>query len=192
MNITNEFEQLLYSKFKNCLLDWKEELRADTNLITFVCGEDSNFCQASFLLSYNTFSHYRNRVAQVGEAEAKWVPAEWICHFLAETPKTDNELELWHYWCRAHSIPVDDDLTNDPYSTGQTIYEVEPLFGASASLCGQIAQQLHTEGTIIEVFGRVLPIYITDAEGLIDRKETLQANGSQVIEEFAEFSKDWD
>ncbi len=187
-----QFTDLIYEKFRRTILSWDTTLANDIYVIEIFCG-DNGLSQGDFLLAYNTETYYKSQVAIAGQDDAKWSPSEWLCDYQASTPETVEELSLWVQWCESVGVEIDSELTHSPYNREKRIiYGAASLASACSALGEEIARRLHEEQIIQSKFGRDVPIFIVEGEGIVNVKATLAANPqNNALNEFVEYTKTW-
>jgi hypothetical protein len=174
--------------------EWDEQKRADIYVLALcVVGyvgswneQDQEIEMQSVIdLIYNTQSHLENQNA----ASAKWHSGEWKWSRTTQIPSVPfkaklnfEELSLRDAWCETQGlIPTGQD------EAGVKQYEPTAIYSATFQLCRHVVSKLQDTGALVDLFGKSVPVLITDTEGIIDMDATEAANPPNIFAEVREF-----
>ncbi|MGS2763146.1 hypothetical protein [Sinomicrobium sp. M5D2P9] len=174
---------------------------ADIYAISFwYANEDDNPRHPKIILSYNTMSNYRNRVADASsEMEAKWNYAFWLQNDIAEIGGENDE--LLKSWFREtpyfYSDLEDEEAEEDEAEEDEALFDKLLEYGNGFNrefidVIILLIQRLFREKVIERKFGKSIPVLLHRLEysdktiGWVKR-----ANPVRLTNEFVKACESW-
>lgn len=170
------YEQMLYDRFAQSILDWDTARYPDIYAISMLCttfysrdaDEKEVAIQGQVSLSFNTLSHCETQIERAASAEeATWNFAFWLQNISAGVPRDFpyagepplEELALRDAWCGSLGIPA-----AGADEGGRPTYNEPRLYEALRGACLWVAQALHQNEILLGKIGRPVPIVIHELE----------------------------
>lgn len=154
----------------------------------FVYDYCDNPCKPTVTIGYNTEKQVQSELAKgfaFNEEEARWNYAFWLQNDFFVFGE-DETAEIVKNWIIENGFPYNEDY----HTVGDDEYyeKTSEITKAFVSILIGIVQEIHSEGHLINKFGKELPIIIHEIEYYDEiAEQNIKANGQKLVNDFAEW-----